>query len=60
VLGRTDLNLCLLIGRDDEVVGPQRFPPPLPVEEVQDGTGFGKEVRIPREDPTPFVPGPMG
>ena len=54
------LDAGLLVGTDDVLVGPQRFPLPAAAVQVEDEPGLPLEVRIAGEDPAPVGPGLQG
>jgi hypothetical protein len=54
------LNAGFLIRADDEFVLSERAIFPTPLVEIQEGAGFGGEVRVARENPTPTLPGADG
>src|SRR5579864_4154832 len=56
----SDLNAGLLIGTEDELVGPQRLALPLASVQVEHRTGPLQKMWIARKDPTPKAPGTQG
>ena len=54
------LDAGFLVGADDAVVAFQALSLPFPRVEVEDASGLGGEVRIPREDPRAVLPGADG
>jgi len=54
------LDAGFLIRADDEFVLSERAISPTSLVEIQDGAGFGGEVRVARENPTPMLPGADG
>lgn len=54
------LDAGLLIGRDHELIGAQRFSIPLAGVQIQDASGFDGELGVARKDPAPMLPGTDG
>ena len=54
------LNAGLLIGRDHELILLQGLALPDPLVEVQQASGFERELRVARKNPTPMKPGADG
>jgi len=54
------LDAGFLIRADHEFVLSERAISPTSLVEIQDGAGFGGEVRVARENPTPMLPGADG
>ena len=54
------MNAGFFIGGDHKLIILQRSALPLAGVEIQHAPGLGRELRVPREDPTAVIPGPKG